>query len=53
MKPGTVVTDGKHFLKVAAADGFLNVTALQLPGKKRLHTDELLRGFKLTEGCFE
>ena len=53
LQPGTVVTDGKHYLKVATADGFLNVTALQLPGKKRLHTDELLRGYKLTDGRFE
>ncbi|WP_321333475.1 methionyl-tRNA formyltransferase [uncultured Bacteroides sp.] len=47
--PGTILTDGKTFLKVAALDGFLAVKSLQFPGKKRLKTDELLRGFKLTE----
>ena len=46
--PG-IVTDGKNFLRVAVPDGFVNVLSLQLPGKKRLKTDELLRGFHLTE----
>lgn len=47
--PGTLLTDGKSFLRVAAADGFIGIRSLQLPGKKRLKTDELLRGFRLTE----
>ena len=45
---GTVVTDGKKYIKVAVPDGFVSVLSLQLPGKKRLKTDELLRGFRLT-----
>lgn len=48
LTPGTVVTDGKSYLKVAAMDGFIGIRALQLPGKKRLKIDELLRGFHLT-----
>ena len=28
----------------------LYTSSLQLPGKKKLKTDELLRGFRLTEG---
>ena len=44
-----VVTDGKTYLRVAAADGLVGIRALQLPGKKRLRVDELLRGFRLTE----
>lgn len=52
--PGTIVTDGKSFLKVAVADGYVGIRALQLPGKKRLKTDELLRGFALTsEWCMK
>ncbi len=47
-EPGTIRTDGKSFIHVAVVDGFLAVKELQLPGKKRLKTDELLRGFKLT-----
>lgn len=48
LAPGTVVTDGKTYAKVAVADGFVGLGALQLPGKKRLKVDELLRGFRLT-----
>ena len=47
--PGTLRTDGKTYLRVAAADGWVDIRALQLPGKRRLATDEWLRGFHLTE----
>ncbi|MEL7588652.1 MAG: methionyl-tRNA formyltransferase [Prolixibacteraceae bacterium] len=43
--PGTVFTDGKTTLKIAAADGWLELTDLQLAGKKRMRTTEFLRGF--------
>lgn len=46
---GTIVTDGKHSIEIACADGFLSLQSLQLAGKKRLAVDELLRGFKLTQ----
>ena len=49
LTPGTLLTDGKTYMQVAAADGIIGIRALQLPGKKRLKTDELLRGFRLTE----
>ena len=49
LTPGTLLTDGKTYIHVAAADGFIGIRALQLPSKKRLKTDELLRGFRLTE----
>lgn len=49
LTPGTLLTDGKTYIHVAATDGFISIHALQLPGKKRLKTDELLRGFRLTE----
>ena len=48
---GTIVTDGKKFMKVAVPDGFVSILSLQLPGKKRLKTDELLRGYHLEDGC--
>ena len=41
LTPGTLLTDGKTYIHVAAADGFIGIRALQLPGKKRLKTDEL------------
>lgn len=43
--PGTLVTDGKKFLKIACTDGWLSIGEIQLSGKKRMKTDELLRGF--------
>ena len=46
---GTVQTDGKTYLRVAVPDGFIGLRSLQLPGKKRLRVDELLRGFRLSE----
>lgn len=46
---GTIQTDGKTYIRIAAPDGFINIRSLQLPGKKRLKTDELLRGFRLAD----
>ncbi|MCR2005073.1 methionyl-tRNA formyltransferase [Bacteroides acidifaciens] len=48
---GTIVSDGKKYIKVAASDGFVSILSLQFPGKKRLKTDELLRGYRLADGC--
>lgn len=50
---GTVLThelisDGKT-VKVSAADGFLHLLELQLPGKKRMKAEELLRGYRFPE----
>lgn len=49
---GSIQTDGKTYLNVAVVDGFVAIKSLQLPGKKRLQTDELLRGFKITNDCY-
>lgn len=43
--PGTIRTDGKNYVDIAAADGYLRILSLQLPGKKRLRTTDFLRGF--------
>lgn len=51
LEVGTVLTDGKKYLKVAVPDGFVSLLSLQFPGKKRLKTDELLRGYRLADGC--
>ncbi|HEX8507436.1 MAG TPA: methionyl-tRNA formyltransferase [Hymenobacter sp.] len=45
--PGSWASDGKHFLRVAAADAWLDLLDVQLEGKKRLPVKELLLGFKL------
>lgn len=43
---GEYVTDGKTFLKFACDDGYLHVLELQLEGKKRMPTEEFLRGYR-------
>lgn len=44
--PGSVHTDQKTYLKFAAPGGFINVTDIQLEGKKRMGVVEFLRGFR-------
>lgn len=44
---GTMLSDGKTYIKVALTDGYLHLTSLQLPGKKRMAVAELLRGFSI------
>jgi methionyl-tRNA formyltransferase len=45
--PGTVFSDGKTYLKMAAPDGFIHLLDLQLEGKKRMTTEDFLRGYRL------
>ncbi len=44
--PGSVVTDGKKKLYVAVVDGYIAIDSLQLPGKKRMPVEDLLRGYQ-------
>lgn len=44
--PGTVLSDGKTYLAVSTADGAINVTELQLSGKKRMPVKDFLIGFR-------
>jgi methionyl-tRNA formyltransferase len=45
-EPGTIETDGKKYLHIACGNGWLQITDLQIAGKKRMKTDEFLRGFQ-------
>ena len=45
--PGTIVTDGKNFFKVAVQDGYVSLADVQLAGKKRMPVADLLRGFSV------
>ena len=47
--PGSIETDGKTFLNVACRNGWLQITDLQIAGKKRMKTEEFLRGFQQIE----
>ena len=44
--PGSVLTDGKTYLKFACQDGFLHIIDLQLEGKKRMPVADFLRGYR-------
>lgn len=43
---GQYKTDGKSFLKFAAADGWVNCLEVQYEGKKRMPVTDFLRGFR-------
>ncbi|MCL1867378.1 MAG: methionyl-tRNA formyltransferase [Paludibacter sp.] len=43
---GTFVCDRKTFAKIALSDGFLLLKSIQAPDKKRMATEEWLRGFR-------
>ena len=45
--PGTWASDGHQYLRVAAADAWLELLEVQLEGRRRLPVKELLLGFKL------
>lgn len=47
--PGQADTDGKKLLRFAAADGWLEVLELQAEGKKRMATEDFLRGYRWPE----
>jgi methionyl-tRNA formyltransferase len=43
---GKIQTDGKSYMKIAVAGGYLHIKSLQLPGKKRMNIEDFLRGFR-------
>lgn len=45
--PGTVLSDGKTYLKIAANDGYIHLLDLQLEGKKRMLVEDFLRGYRV------
>ena len=46
-KHGQIISDGKHFIRIACNNGFINIVSLQLEGKKRMNTAEFLMGFRI------
>ena len=45
---GKVLSDGKTFLKFACTDGYIHIMDLQLEGKKRMLTEDFLRGYRIS-----
>jgi len=50
-KVGSILSDQKTYLKVAAKNGFLDIKQLQLEGKKQMQTEEFLRGIRSLDKC--
>ena len=48
-KPGAIISDGSTCIDVALKSGVIRILELQLSGKKRMRTAELLRGLKNIE----
>lgn len=49
---GQIKTDNKTFLKIATSIGFIDITELQMAGKKKLLISEFLKGFSFDENLF-
>ncbi len=45
--PGSVRTDLKNFIDVACQDGFVRLLSIQQAGKRRMSSEEFLRGYKI------
>lgn len=43
----SINTDGKSFLKIETADGFIQIVEIKFEGKRSMKTEEFLRGFSL------
>ncbi len=48
-KPGELLSDGKTYLAIAAADGAVSIREMQLAGKKRMDVKAFLLGFRNPE----
>jgi methionyl-tRNA formyltransferase len=48
---GRIESDNKTYLRVAVNGGYLNITSLQMAGKKRLGIADFLKGFHNVEKC--
>lgn len=48
-RPGQIVSDAKSHFKVATADGFVDILELQMPGKRRMATQDFLNGWRGSE----
>lgn len=44
---GTVYSDGKSYLKIGIADGYIDILSLQASGKKKNQIADFLRGFNI------
>lgn len=52
LSAGSIKTDGKTYLYIACADGYISVKEIQFAGKRAMQIDEVLRGYKFEEGTY-
>ena len=52
LKNGILISDKKTYFKVACPGGYINITELQMAGKKKLAVTEFLKGFAFEENSF-
>ena len=43
----SIESDGKSYLRIWATDGYLNITDLQIQGKKRMAIRDFLNGYQI------
>jgi methionyl-tRNA formyltransferase len=48
---GLLIIEKNKSIRIAVKDGFINITNLQLAGKKRMNTEEFLKGFQHSNDC--
>ena len=44
--PGTIITDGRSRFEVVCRDGMLNLTEVQLDGRKKMKIEDFMRGLE-------
>ena len=44
--PGSFITDGKTYAKIACKDGYIELQDIQWEGKKRMPITDFLRGYQ-------
>ncbi len=52
LQPGAIHCDNKMVIKVGTRDHSLLINELQLAGKKRMKTEDFLRGYKWQDGAY-
>lgn len=51
--PGTLKTDGRTYLAVATADGWVYIEEMQMAGKRRMAIKDILLGWRLSNEVFQ
>jgi methionyl-tRNA formyltransferase len=49
--PGSIYCDGKKELTIACANGLIHIEEIQMEGKKKMSTEEFLRGYSFPQGA--